>query len=60
MGYFWGGEGFKNLFLGCTRVFKQILHPIVSSILTFDFDFDLILGWFLTFWGPIGQFLGFG
>ena len=29
-----------------------------SSILTFDFD--LILGSFLTFWGPNGLFLGLG
>ena len=28
------------------------------SILTFDFD--LILGSFLTFWGPNGLFLGLG
>ena len=29
-----------------------------ASILTFDFD--LILGSFLTFWGPNGLFLGLG
>ena len=29
-----------------------------ASILTFDFD--LILGSFLTFWSPNGLFLGFG
>ena len=29
-----------------------------SSILTFDFD--LLLGSFLIFWGPNGQFLGLG
>ena len=29
---------------------------MLSSILTFDFD--IILGLFLTFWGPNGLFLG--
>ena len=44
--------------LGTTHVVEQLLFSIVSSILTFDFD--LILGSFLTFWGPNGLFLGLG
>ena len=34
------------------HVVEQLLFPIVPLILTFDFD--LILGSFLTFWGPNG------
>ena len=41
-----------------THVVEQLLFSIVPSILTFDFDFDLILGSFLTFWGPNRPFLG--
>ena len=46
--------------MGSTHVVEQLLFSIVPSILTFDLDFDLILGSFLTFWGPNGLFLGSG
>ena len=42
--------------LGCTHVVKHLLFSTFSSILAFDFD--LILGLFLTFWGPNGLFFG--
>ena len=45
------GAGSKTV-LGSTQVVEQFLYPIVPLILTFDFD--LILGSFLTFWGPNG------
>ena len=57
MGYFWVSVGFKNCF-GSTHVDEQLLLSIVPSILTFDFD--LLLGSFLNFWGPNGSFLGSG
>ena len=41
-----------------THVVECLLFSIVLSILTFDFD--LIFGSFLTFWGPNRQFLGSG
>ena len=44
---FSGWKGLKTV-LGSTHVVKQLLFSIVASILTFDFD--LILGSFLTFW----------
>ena len=44
--------------MGSTHVDEQLLFSIVSSILIFDFD--LILGLFLDFWGPNGLFLGLG
>ena len=37
---------------------QQLLFSLFPSIL--KFDFDLILGLFLTFWGPNGLFLGSG
>ena len=42
--------------LGSTHIVEELLFSIVPSILTFDFD--LILGSFLTFGGPHGLFLG--
>ena len=39
-----------------TYVVEELLFSVVPSNLTFDFD--LILGSFLTFWGPNGLFLG--
>ena len=42
--------------MGSTYVVEQLLFSIVPSILTFDFD--LILGSFLAFWGPNGLFSG--
>ena len=44
--------------LGSTHVVEQTIFSMVPSILTFDFD--LILGSFLTFCGPNGLFLGLG
>ena len=55
MGRFWVGVGLKTV-LGSTHIVEQLLLLIVSSILTFDFD--LILGSFLTFWCPNGVLLG--
>ena len=49
MGYFWGRG---------THVVEQLLSSIVLS--TLNFHFDLILGLFLTFWGPNGLFLVLG
>ena len=43
--------GFKNC-LGSTPMVEQLSFSIIPSILTFRFD--LILGSFLTFWGPNG------
>ena len=43
------GYGSKTV-LGSTHVVEQLLFSMFSSILTFDFD--LIFGSFLTFWGP--------
>ena len=44
--------------LWSTHVVEQLLFSMLPSILTFDFD--LILGSFLTFCGPNGLFLGLG
>ena len=49
------GYGSKTVF-GSTHVVEQLSFSLVPSILTFDFD--LISGSFLTFWGPNGVFLG--
>ena len=48
---------FKNCFRS-THVVEQLSFSIVPSIPTFDFD--LILGLFLTFWDPNGPILGSG
>ena len=48
---------FKNGFK-FTHVVEQLSFSMFPSILTFDFD--LILGSFLTFWGSNGIFLGSG
>ena len=50
-------DGFKNV-LGSTLVVEQLSFSMLPLILTFDFD--LILGSFLTFWGLTGIFLGSG
>ena len=42
--------------LESTHVVEQLLYSMFPSILTFDFD--LILGLILTFWGPDRLFLG--
>ena len=51
------GKGSKTV-LGYTHVVEQLSFSMFPSILTFDFD--LILGSFLTFGGPNGLFLGLG
>ena len=44
--------------MGSTHVVEQLSFSLFLSILTFDFD--SILGSFLTFWGPNGCYLGWG
>ena len=39
-----------------THVVEQLSYSLFLSIMTYDFD--LILGSFLTFWSPNGLFLG--
>ena len=60
---FWGKEisyfegwGQVQIVLGSTHIMQQLLFSLFPSILMFDFD--LILGLFLTFLGPNGRFLG--
>ena len=53
----WSGKGSKSI-VGSTHVVEQLSFSMFPSILTFDFT--LILGLFLTFWGPQELFLGFG
>ena len=54
MGWFGGW----TTVLGSAHVVEQLSFSMFPSILRFDFD--LILGSFLTFGGPHGLFLGFG
>ena len=42
--------------MGSTHVLEQLSFSMFLSILTFDFD--LILGSFLSYWGPNGLFFG--
>ena len=49
------GKGLKTV-LGSTYVVEQILFSMFPSNMTFDFY--LLLGSFLTFWGPNGLFSG--
>ena len=56
MGFFWGWGMVQKLFWGL--IIEQHSYSMFPSILTFDFD--LILGSFLTFGGPNGLFLGVG
>ena len=44
--------------MGSNYVVEQLSFSMFISIL--NFDFDLILRSFLTFWGPNGLFLGAG
>ena len=44
--------------MGSTHVVEQLYFSLFLSIKTFDFD--SILGLFLTLWGPNGLFLGLG
>ena len=46
------GWGQDQIVLGSTHKVKQLLFSLFPSNLTFYFD--LILGLFLTFWGPNG------
>ena len=48
----------SNTVLGSTHVDEQFSFSMLPSILAFDFD--LILGPFLTVWGPNELFLGLG
>ena len=56
-GLFWGGfnVGLKTV-VGSTHVVEQLSFSMIPSIPTFEFD--LILGSFLTFWAPNGLFWG--
>ena len=57
MFYFWGqGRVQKLFFFHFTYVVEQLLFPMFSSILTFDFD--LFWGSFFTLWVPNCLFLG--
>ena len=51
------GIGFDNCF-GSTHIVEQLSFSMFLSILTFNFD--LVFGSFLTFWGLDGLFLGLG
>ena len=55
--FFWLGKVSKTI-LGSTHVDEQLSFSMFPSILTFDVD--LILGSFITLWGPNGIFLGLG
>ena len=44
--------------MGSTHIVEQLSFSMFLSILTFEFD--LILGSFLTFWGPNGLIMGLG
>ena len=57
-GLFLGLEKGSYTVLGCTHVVEQLSSSMLPSILIFDFD--LILGSFLTFWGPNGLWWGRG
>ena len=56
MGYFLGLKKSSKTVLGSTHVVEQLSFSEFPSILTFNFN--LILGLFLTFWGPNGLFFG--
>ena len=53
IGYFEGWDQVQ-IVLGSTQIVQQLLFSLFPAILTFDFD--LILGLFLPFWGPNGLF----
>ena len=55
IGFLKSGKGLKTV-LGSTQVVEQLSFSMFPLILTFDFD--LILGSFLTFWCPNGLILG--
>ena len=57
MGHLWDWGRVQNV-LGSTCVVEKLLFSTVPSILIFDID--LILGSFLTFWGPNGLFWDWG
>ena len=51
------GWGQVQIVLWSIHIVQQLIFSMFPSVLTFDFG--LILGLFLTFWGPIGLFFGF-
>ena len=51
-----GGSDQVETALGSTHIVQQLSFSLFPSILMFNFD--LILGLFLTFLGPNGLFLG--
>ena len=55
IGYF-EGWGQVQIVFGSTHIVQQLIFSLFPSILMFDFD--LILGLFLTFFCPNGLFLG--
>ena len=55
IGYF-EGWGQVQIVFGSTHIVQQLIFSMFPSILMFDFD--LILGLLLTFWGSNGLFLG--
>ena len=55
IGYFEGWNQ-AQIVLGYTKIVIQLLFSLFPSILTFYSD--MILGLFLTFWGPNWLFLG--
>ena len=55
MGYYWGGGRVSKSVLGSTHLVEQLSFSMFPSSLTFDFN--LIVGLFLTFLGPNGLFL---
>ena len=46
----------RKTVLGSTHVVEQLLCFMFPLVMTFDFD--LILGWLLTFWASNGLLLG--
>ena len=48
----------SKIVLGSTHFVQQLLFSMFNSILIFEYD--LILGSYLMFWGPNGLFLGSG
>ena len=53
-----GSFGDWTTVLGSAHVVEQLSFSMFPS--TLAFDFDLMLGSFLTFWALMGYFLGWG
>ena len=47
---------FRKLLLNFVPTHQQVIFEVIAVA----FDFDLIFGYFFTFWGPNGLFLGSG